>query len=136
MATNSTSAYKQPWMNLRTALDAGIPLPSDSSSKKTSSSYSHHKFWVGARTQLPLYVLLTPARTVASEDTGHPNAPTGPVRPARKSRQDMPKKTVRFALVVTAKSDLSLSALAQLRRAIRQHAQTATSYSLEPLREQ
>ena len=124
------------WMNLRTALDAGISLPFVPSYVMTGSSNSHPQYWVGAQTQLPLYKRRTPAKTAGSKDTGHPNVLAGHAPIVPKSCQDTSKKTVCFAQVTIMKSDLSLSMLIQLWQAICLYAQTATYYSLEPIKGQ
>ena len=66
------------------------------SSKTTTSNMSSQAFWLGARTRLPLYVRLTPARTADTVVTGRLSVPAGSVLAAEAEHPGTSRKSVRW----------------------------------------
>ena len=70
--------------------------PYEKSSKTTTSNMSSQVFCLGARTRLPLYVRLTPARTADTVVTGRSSVPAGSVLAAEAEHPGTSWKSVHW----------------------------------------
>ena len=70
--------------------------PYAKSSRTTTSNMSSQAFWLGARTCLPLYERLTPARTADTVVTGRSSVPAGSVLAVEAEHPGTSRKNVRW----------------------------------------
>ena len=82
------------WMQSRNDASEFKTTSSDNSSTPTKSSPLLLTYWVGARTQIPLYVRRTFVRTADMVDTGLLSVQIGGAQPVRPGDQDILQKTV------------------------------------------